>query len=169
MRDAWNAHLDAWMDEISDLIFVQLRALGRVGPRDLGLKRYDLRRRRPGETVRQAMLRTVTFDRNPTGPHYRRDEDVEAAHEARQAAAARPRPGARVGERIAPWTDLGKEHRLRSGRCFAVTQGGMFGPMAPEVRAGASGDVVAVLLGCFVPVLLRPRAQGDGYSFVGEA
>jgi len=55
---------------------------------------------------------------------------------------------------------------LKMNRRLMVTNEGHIG-MAPS--RGFKGDVVAILFGCSVPVLLRPRDQNvTSYAFIGE-
>lgn len=55
-------------------------------------------------------------------------------------------------------------HTLR-GRVFFVIHGGICGVGHPNTRVG---DIVAILLGCSIPVLLRPCENGDTYTLIGE-
>ena len=51
-----------------------------------------------------------------------------------------------------------------SDRTFAVTECSMgFVP-----RIAQEGDIVGILLGCSVPIILRPCTTGSGFTFVGE-
>jgi hypothetical protein len=50
------------------------------------------------------------------------------------------------------------------GRRFFITDSNLMG-MCPG--SADPGDIICVLLGCSVPVVLRP--QGDHYIFLGEA
>jgi hypothetical protein len=51
------------------------------------------------------------------------------------------------------------------GRSIAVTNRGYIGAMPEQIQ---TGDLVCVLFGCSVPVVIRKKADGKSYSFIGE-
>ena len=61
-------------------------------------------------------------------------------------------------------TMLGDRLRIaHAARCICTTQGGLIG-MVP--RAAVPGDLIAILLGCSEPVVLRPK--GENYQLIGS-
>jgi hypothetical protein len=110
--------------------------------------------RHEGETIRQAVLRTLVIDRHPeTG---KRKQELKLR---------------RIKQHLWPKAEdleeyLAYAYIFANRRTFVLSHNGYIG-LAPSLTS--TGDLICVLYGCHAPVILRPSDGSQHYTLIGDA